>query len=444
MHASIAVVAPATPRPLTELERELSELASVLNAAQHRFLVLLAEFDARSGWSDGLTRSCAHWLNWKLGIALGAAREKVRVAHALAALPRISAAMACGTLSYSKVRAMTRVATPANEDYLLMIAEHGTASHVERLVSGYRRAVEAEELSREARQHVRRAVQWFEDDDGSLILRACLPAEVGRVLVAAIQQATAPAPPKNVSAETSAAAAVRPEPTLGMRRADALGAIAESFLAHGPEDLKGGDRQQIIVHVDAATLAQRTAGRCEIEHGPALAAETARRLACDASLVQILEDEKGTPLDVGRKTRSIPPALQRALRSRDREGCRFPGCTQRRFVDAHHIRHWCEGGETKLSNLVSLCRFHHRALHEGGCAIEVLDDGALRFIGPDGKRFERGSSLQQVLPIAARMPQLRERFGGPHAPVHPEAAVTGWRGEPMDLGIAVELLLARR
>src|SRR6476659_4727937 len=141
--------------------------------------MLIAEFDRRTGWSDGATQSCAHWLNWKCGIALGAAREKVRGARALENLPKISAAMASGGLSYSKVREITRIGCAENEDYLLMIAEHGTAAHVERLVRAYRRCQEAEELSREARQHQSRAVTFRYDDDGSLVLTCRLPAEAG-------------------------------------------------------------------------------------------------------------------------------------------------------------------------------------------------------------------------------------------------------------------------
>ena len=118
-------------------------------------------------------------------------------------------------------------------------------------------------------------------------------------------------------------------------------------------------------------------GRCEVDEGPAIPIESARRMSCDASTVTIVEDERGEPLDVGRKTRTIPPALRRALNSRDR-GCVFPGCTHKRYVDGHHIHHWSDGGETKLSNLVTLCRFHHRAVHEGGIKVERLDDGAWR------------------------------------------------------------------
>ena len=163
--------------------------------------------------------------------------------------------------------------------------------------------------------------------------------------------------------------------------------IAESFLAHGAEALNGGERQEIVLHVSAETLTSRSGDRCEIEDGPAIPVETARRLACDASLVAILEDGRGEPLDVGRKTRTIPPALRRALASRDR-GCVFPGCTHKRYVDGHHLQHWADGGTTKLANLVTLCRFHHRAVHEGGMRVERLHDGAWRFTRPDGEALE--------------------------------------------------------
>ena len=166
-------------RSIDELATEIFTLAGHINAANHRFLTLIAEFDRRKGWSDSVTQSCAHWLNWKCGIALGAAREKVRVARALESLPKISAAMASGKVSYSKAREITRVVDAGNEDYLLAIAEHGTAAHVENLVRSFRRCHEAEELSREARQQQSRCVSIRHDDDGSMILHIRLPAESG-------------------------------------------------------------------------------------------------------------------------------------------------------------------------------------------------------------------------------------------------------------------------
>jgi len=177
-------------RPIKEIAAEITELAGHLNAANHRWLMLIAEFDRRNGWADGACHSCAHWLNFQCGVVLGAAREKVRVAHALETLPKISAAMARGELSYSKARALTRVASAATEDYLLNIALHGTAHHVERVVRYFRRAQEAEELSREAQQQASRSVSYMWDDDGSLVLKARLPAEIGALVIKALDVAT--------------------------------------------------------------------------------------------------------------------------------------------------------------------------------------------------------------------------------------------------------------
>ena len=236
-------------RSIEELAAEICTLTGHINAANHRWLMLIAEFDRRNGWSDSATQSCAHWLNWKCGIAMGAAREKVRVARALENLPKISAAMACGKLSYSKAREITRVGSSENEDYLLMIAEHGTAQHVENLVRAYRRCQDAEELSREARQQQNRCVSFRYDDDGSLILTCRLPAEAGALIMKALELAV-----EDVPAGTS------PEPvSFSARRADALALVAESFLAHDVLEAPGTDRHQIVMHVAAETLRDRTA-----------------------------------------------------------------------------------------------------------------------------------------------------------------------------------------
>ena len=437
-----------------ELAAQITELAGHLNAANRRWLGLIAEFDRRRGWSDSLTRSCAHWLNWQCGIDMGAAREKVRVAHALEQLPLIGAAMARGELSYSKVRALTRVACAATEQVFLSIALHGTAHHVETIVRQYRRATEAAELSREAQQQAGRRVSWFWDEDGSLVLKARLPAESGLLLLRALEAAAANVPLPddsngrslpasrtecgcadpdcrgNVSAETSETV------PLAARRADSLGVIAESFLAHGPEALNGGERQQIVVHVDQAALRSAAPGRCAMDDGPAIAVETARRLACDSSVVTIVDDDHGNPLDVGRRTRSIPPALRRALESRDR-GCRFPGCTHTRFVDGHHVRHWADGGDTKLSNLVSLCRFHHRQVHEGRVLVERLDDGAWSFVKPSGQ------ALVSAAPQHTRPLDLVAVNRAHGLEIDPRTAATRWRGERLDHVWAIDVLMQR-
>ena len=178
-----------------------------------------------------------------------------------------------------------------------------------------------------------------------------------------------------------------PSDSFAARRADALTLMAESLLKRGPAEQTTGERHQVVVHVDAAVLADATAdGRSEIEHGPPIAVETVKRLLCDGAIVPMTEDPDGNPLDVGRKTRAIPPALRRALLSRD-GGCRFPGCSHKRYVDGHHIAHWSHGGETKLDNLVSLCRIHHRLVHEEGFTVERAG-GRITFRTPDGRRVE--------------------------------------------------------
>jgi hypothetical protein len=440
---------PSAEQPLSipDLAARITELAGYLNAANHRWLRLIAEFDRRNGWSDGCTQSCAHWLSWKCGLDMGAAREKVRVARALEALPLIDAAMGRGELSYSKVRALTRVASPATEAVLLNVALHGTTHHVETLVRQFRRAREQEELSREARQQIGRRFSYFHDTDGSLVVRLQLPAESGALLLKALEAAVQDVPlpddcqnDLHVSAETRSAPLVGEVQTMSARRADAVVVLAESFLKHGAAALNGGERHQIVVHVDAESLRAGEPGRCEIEDGPAVPVETARRLACDSSVVTITEDACGEPLDVGRKTRSIPPALRRALRSRD-QGCVFPGCSHKRYVDGHHVQHWADGGATKLSNLVSLCRFHHRAVHEGGIRIERLDDGAWRFI------LRRGEALESCAPGRSlplgdwrRLVATSEARG---IRIDAHTAATRWRGERMDYGIAIDSLLFR-
>ena len=172
-------------------------------------------------------------------------------------------------------------------------------------------------------------------------------------------------------------------PSRTVRRADALVWMAERLFESGDAPVLAPDWHEIVVHVEADVLADGRAGRCEIEHRTAIAAETARRLCCDAGIVPVVDGRNGEPLSVGRRTRSIPPAVRRALASRDR-GCRFPGCTAVHRLHGHHVKHWAEGGETSLDNLILLCPTHHRLVHEGGFDVQRLDDGAYRFTNPHG------------------------------------------------------------
>jgi hypothetical protein len=368
------------------LEREITDLCAQINAASYRLLQLIAELDDQAPWGSWGLKSCAHWLNWRCGISLNAAREKVRVAHALKALPSISSAFESGRLSFSKVRALTRIADSVNEAQLLELAYHATAAQVEKLVRAYRRVGRLAEREQAMSRHAARELNYYHDEDGSLVIRVRLPAEDGAVVLQALNavmdaecEATNDDTQKDVTAVTSTN-----ENRFAQRRADALTTIAETALHHRPKQQSSAERYQVVVHVTAETLSTDDGDRSELDCGQRLAPDTARRIACDSSLLRITEDAAGNPLDIGRKTRAVPPAMQRALRSRDR-GCRFPGCTAHRFVDAHHIQHWANGGETALYNLVLLCRHHHRLVHEGGFGVERIDGGALQFNRPDGQ-----------------------------------------------------------
>jgi hypothetical protein len=419
--------------PLEELEARITELCGHLNAAQYRWLLLIREFDRRRGWGDGKLASCAHWLNFKCGLNLGAAREKVRVAHSLEKLPLIAACMARGELSYSKVRALTRVACRATERDLLNIALHGTAYHVERTVRLYRRAIQAQELSREASQQDSRSVSYYWEEDGSLVLKARLPAVGGALVVKALEAALAQVPEHEVCVERSEEWPI----SHAARRADALVRMAESSLKGRGRDAKSAEQYQVVIHVDAESLTAAAAGRAEVEGGPSLPVETIKRLGCDASVVGVIEDGQGQPLSVGRRTRSIPPAIRRALRLRDETGCQFPGCTYDKYLDAHHVQHWAQGGQTELSNLVTLCRWHHRLVHEGGIKVRARRGGGWRFEKAGGEEFApvridpRSYYLGTEIEATHRAQGLEVTEG---------TAATRWRGERMDYDHGVMLL----
>ena len=474
---------------LKRLGNQIAELSARIDAANYELLCQLREFDRRYGWEGW--RTCAHWLNWRTGLDLGAAREKLRVAVALADLNHIAAAMARGQLSYSKVRALTRVATPATEARLLAVALSATAAHVERLVRAWRRVDRDAQPDAEQVLLARRALSMQVDEDGMVVVRGRLPAEVGAVLLRAVEAALEQVP----------ASADGGESTIAQRRADALGLVAESALAGGLDPGNSADRFQVTVHVQADTLAAREAagearrvsagaspapselpaaaangaaarsplrdefagygggatahvsaeiapdtdtdldaGLAVIEQagGLHLGRETARRVGCDAGVVVLSHGTDGEVLDVGRRTRTVPSALRRALHSRDRGQCQFPGCESRR-CDAHHVEHWADGGATRLQNLLSLCRFHHRAVHEAGFRVSGGDaDGKFRFLRPDGA----------LLPAEPPLPHWE---GAPLAPtdarlaaagisIGPHTATPDWYGESLDLTAALDVL----
>jgi Domain of unknown function (DUF222)/HNH endonuclease len=425
------VIPTCSTNDLDRLGDEIAELSAHLEAATARLLDLIREFDARGGWGNGF-RSCAAWLTWRVGLAPGAAREHVRVARALGTLPRLRQALARGELSYSKVRELTRVASSETEERLLAVGRAGTAEHVERIVRAWRRVDRIAEVREAQRQHAARSLHLYPDEDGTVRVRGRLTAEVGALLMQALAAAR-----EALYQRTRDQAPEADPPTMEQQQADALALLAETALHHGLDPGAPGERYQVVVHVDAEVLADPEApGQSVLEEGARVPAGTSQRLACDASRVVMRHAADGRVMEIGARTRTIPPALRRALHHRDR-GCRFPGCGVR-FGQGHHIRHWPHGGPTTLSNLALLCRRHHRAVHEEGYQLDRQPDGELRFRRPDGRALPDVPPPPWV-PIDP-VTVLRAQNEGEGLHLHARTTMPGWLGEPLDVGWAIDVL----
>ena len=359
---------------LFELGERIAELAARINIATCEMLTLVADFDRREGWADNFT-SCAEWLAWRTGRTLAAARENVRVAHALKELPLTAEAMKSGQLSYTKARTMTRVAQPETEATLLEFAQSTSAARLEQLARRWKTLSRDGEISAEEVRHRSRTFSVAIDADGMYVVRGRLEPDVGAVLMRAIEAAS-DALYRGEDAEA--------RPRNRQRRADAAGLVAERALAagFGGESGTRAERYQVVVHTDAATLSERgETGRSELD-GVRVCAETSRRMACDAARVAMCHRD-GEVVSVGRRQWTIPPHIRRALEERDR-GCRYPGCASR-FTEAHHVKHWADGGETSLANTLLLCRRHHRLVHEGQTRMALDRDGKAAFFTRKGQ-----------------------------------------------------------
>jgi 5-methylcytosine-specific restriction endonuclease McrA len=427
--------------PLERLEARICDLAGHLAAATARFLALVGEFDARRGWACWDLPSCAAWLAWKCQVAPGTAREQVRVARALRELPALAGEFAAGRMSYAKVRALTRIATPATEAVLAEVAGPMTAAQCERFAAAHRTASDAGELAARAGRRVRVTVA----DDGQVWLSAKLPAADGAVVLQALRAAagdvehphrphaaaadgTGPA----VSAETSASSAGS--------LADALVEVAGAYLAGKIAATSDPDLYQVVVHLGPEALAAQpgpvaaastaaavvatdrgdvsaetsgsgperapaapasqatpawhpaSPGRCHLADGPAISPAAATAIACHATVTWMLHDHDGTLLDAGRRHRRATAALRRAVRERDHGRCQFPGCNSRR-TDIHHITAWARGGTTSLANLILLCEAHHLIVHALGYRITAVTGRCWDFTRPDGRPVPNSPAL---------------------------------------------------
>jgi 5-methylcytosine-specific restriction endonuclease McrA len=357
----------------------------------------------------------------------------------------LAAALARGELSYSKIRALTRVATSETEERLLKIGKAGTAQHVERIIRAWRHVDRQAEVRETAERHRARSLHVYQADDGMVIVRGRLEPEAGAVLMQALAaaretlygQRRAAAAVADVPAGTRTDLPVAEDlPSWGQQQADALTLLAETALHHGMDPGAPGERYQVVVHVDAPVLADADAPGQAVVEGTRVSAETSQRLACDASRVVMRHDANGRITEVGARTRTIPPALRRALEHRD-QGCRFPGCGSR-FGHGHHIRHWAHGGPTTLSNLTMLCRRHHRAVHEEGYQVERNAEGELVF------RWPTGLVLAAVPPPAALpaevLDPLRAYSDALGLEIDAHTSTPNWLGERLDLEWAISVL----
>lgn len=354
---------------IEELDRAIVDLSGRINAATAELLGLIREFDERAGFLKWGFESCTDWLHWRCDLSLNAAREKVRVAHALKELPQMSVAFERGVLSYSKVRALTRVANGDNEAALIAFALTTTAARVEERCRQMRN-VQPTSVDDAQRAYQQRALRvWRDAGRGTLTLTVELPLEQGELICRALDKAV-----EDHSSNGPEFAAA----SWHAQQADALVALARNYLTDDADSpSSSAEYYQVVIHVDRTALGE---GACRSD----LPIESVRRLTCDASVVTMTDGPDGEPLNVRRQQRTVTTAIKRALWARD-AGCSFPGCTHTRFVDAHHVKHWSQGGETSLANTMLLCSAHHRLVHEGGYTIRKDAHDHWYFRRPDGR-----------------------------------------------------------
>ncbi|HPH66218.1 MAG TPA: DUF222 domain-containing protein [Kofleriaceae bacterium] len=437
---------------LEALGDQIAEMAAHIDAAMHRLLTAIREFDQANGWYAQGALSCAHWLTWRIGWDLRTSRERLRVARKLADLPAIDEELRTGAMSYSQARAISRVATGKNEKLWVEYAKRMPASGLDKLCRAFQSVQGYADGASTTTAAPLRSVTRRTLDHGMVKLELVLTNDEAAIVWAAInavrdqksepRTAQTPAEPS----VASAGATFIPPPTespeaRSTRRADAFMTIFH--------DRVRGDRPQrtpveIIITVPHGSLhgSAEPSDLATFADGDVMAASTAQRLCCDAGVVIATIDDKGQPLSIGRKTRTIPPAIKRALLVRD-QTCRFPGCHHRSYVDGHHVAHWTNGGRTALSNLMLLCTAHHRLLHEGNFRVE--SDGA------DGWHFydERN---RRVVPQPARVtlqtaaPQRahgidRLRNDNADLAISADTHATMWTGEDIDYGTCIDYLV---
>lgn len=435
-----------SPRELTldELGKRIVDVSGRLAAATSRWLALVAEFDTREGYLSFGLASSAQWLTHACGIAHRTAVEHVRVGRSMLQYPRLADEMGGGRLSYSQVRAISRIVEPGEHalvDDLIEAARHGTVAQLEVLVRGLR-TVDHNEKATDPGEYLKQS--WTSDSRWRLSAR--LDPERGALVAAAID------------------AIVQRD---GVSPADALLHLAEIGLAavadaeNSPRELRGHERAVVVIHVEAARVPARSAERgpedvplprsaergpedvsigtrpyARVANGPGLPDRVIERLVCDGRIRTVLHDGASNVLDVGRSHRLVTDRQYRALLLRQHAHCGHPGCPNNKALHAHHRIHWIHGGRTDLDNLLLLCERHHVAHHAGQFEIFTLGGGRFRFVSSDGRDLSapvRGTASRDSSPLED------EQVG-----VAADAATSRWDGQRLDRHYAVSVLAQRR
>jgi Domain of unknown function (DUF222) len=360
-----------------DLIQHFNTARGAVASAQRRLFSSIAECDRREVWRKDGCRDMGQWVSGRVGISNWAAARWVHAAHALECLPGIAAAFERGTLSLDKVVELARFATAETEDDLMRWARRVSVACIRRKADLANRPSVEDVTETDRSRYLR---HWWFDDGKRLGLEGSWPADQGAVIQKALDRLAerVPSMPQEPGRE--------PDPFddgVDTRRADALLLLASGTIAKDPDP----DRATVVVHADIGTL-NRDEGGCYIEDGPVVHPEVARRLACDARLEVVLHDNDGHAVGIGRASRTPPRWLVRQLKHRDGR-CTFPGCDFKRFLHPHHIKYWIPDGETNLDNLILVCTFHHKLVHEYRWRVELGDiPGTARWFRPDGTPYD--------------------------------------------------------
>ena len=339
--------------------------------AQVALLGVIAEVDRRRAWQDSGARDVAHWLSIRYGMSWWKADRWIKAAAALHDLPGITDALETGVLGIDKVVELCRFATAETEGELIGWASDATCATIRRRADLEVRASQDETTEFERNRSLR---YWYEDGGRRFGLEARMPSAQGAIVAKALERIVEQVP--HMPAEVGGI-------FIEARRADALVALCSQRIAADAD----ADRATVVVHASLDALAGRR--NAETDQGAVLPPEALQRLACDARVQVVAENDAGDAISLGRTRREPSASMIRQLRHRDR-GCRFPGCGSTVFANAHHIVWWSRGGATDLSNLLLICVFHHRLLHEHGWTVQRADDGRVRWFRADGSRYRGG------------------------------------------------------